>query len=101
MNYLPQIVAVVIGLVVAVVIGASFTGIIGFLVLALLAGFTAQAMEPGSERIYWLAVGGIVLMILLSYFGLNISGFIFVVPAFFALTYFAARLAKKFSGQSA
>ena len=101
MTYLPQIIAIVIGLVAAFLMGASFSGVIGFLLIALMAGITAQLMAPGSERVYWVAVAAIMLMILLSYFGIDIDGFVFIAPAIFALTYFAARLAKKFAGQSA
>ena len=101
MTYLPQIVAIVLGLALAYFMGASLAGLIGFLLIAIVAGVVAQAMEPGSERVYWLAVGAVVLMILLSFFGLDINGFVFVAPAFFALTYFAARLIRKFTRQSA
>ena len=101
MNYLPQIVAGIIGLGLGLLLGASTMGLIGFVILGVLAGFAAQTQKPGSEKVYWFAVLAVLLMIVLSYFGLNISGFIFVAPVIFALTYFSARLARRFNKQSA
>ena len=101
MTFLPQIVSVLLAAVAGIFMGASFAGLAGFILIGLIAGFTAQAMAPGSERIYWIAVSVIILMILLSYFGFDINGFIFVTPALFALTYFAARLVMKVTGQRA
>ena len=101
MNYLPQIVAGIIGLGLGLLLGASTIGLIGFVILGVLAGFVAQTQKPGSEKVYWFAVLAVLLMIVLSYFGMNISGFIFVAPVIFALTYFGARLARRFNKQSA
>ena len=101
MSYLPQIAATIIGLLLAMILGATPLGTAGFVLLAVIAGFLATVLAPGSERVYWAAVGAVLLMIVLSYFGLNISGFLFAAPIVFALSNFAARLARKLSGQSA
>ena len=101
MAQLPIIAAGILGLVLAFVLGASTGGIVGFVILSVLAGFVATLLKPGSERVYWIAVGTVVLMIALSYFGFDINGFIFAAPIIFALAYFTARLARRFIGQNA
>lgn len=88
--------AAAVSLILGVVLeSASIIAMIGFLATGICAGVLAQSMPRGAERPYWIFVGVILLLLVVSFFGADLSRLWFILPIVFVVSYFCARLAQK------
>ncbi len=101
MKQLHLVVAVLIAFLSGLLIGATLFGLIGFALMGLIAGAVASTQTAGSERVYWVCLILLVSMILVSFIGLSVSRFLFIAPLIFSVSYFFARLVRRFSGGQA
>lgn len=74
---------------------ASIIAMIGFLATGICAGVLAQSLPRGAERPYWIFVGVILLLLIVSFFGADLSRLWFILPIVFVISYFFARFAQK------
>lgn len=96
MAFMPQVIAGLFGLAWAFLLGASFTGKIGFCLIAVTGGVFASSQAGGREWVYWVCLVLIIAMFVMTLFGVNISGFFFASPIAFALGTFTARMTMRF-----
>ena len=88
--------AAAISLILGVVLeSASIIAMVGFLATGICAGVLAQNLPRGAERPYWIFVGVILLLLIISFFGADLSRLWFILPIVFVISYFCARLAQK------
>ena len=88
--------AAAVSLILGVVLeSASIIAMIGFLATGICAGVLAQSLPRGAERPYWIFVGVILLLLIVSFFGADLSRLWFILPVGVGVSYFCPRLAQK------
>ena len=96
MTYLPIAAGALAGLLLSILVDAAGLHLAIFTLTGAAAGQVSRMLAPGSERVYWIALGLVVLLLLASLLGLGVSGLIVFLPIVFSLTYFLARIVRRF-----
>jgi len=97
MDRLPYIVALIVAILLAGLLSPGLFGWILFLIAGGAAGLLASQMPPGSERVYWGALGATLALLAISLLGANLGRLWLITPIVLMLSYFGARLALKIS----
>lgn len=92
------LIGVVVSILLAFALAGGWGAFLLFILIGLAAGLVAQAMPPGSERVYWASTLILLLLILANLFGVALNRYLFILPIVFVLSYFATRLVGKFMG---
>lgn len=71
-----------------------------FIITGLISGFLSRVQPNGSERFYWGFVVVTIVLTFATFIGISIHRYAFILPLIFAISYFFARLTRKFSGQT-
>lgn len=98
MSALPLAAAIIVGLVSGIFLNESAIGIVVLALLAGIGGGLAPLMRKGAERVYWGVLFILVLVLALSYFGVNLGRWIMIAPLILAFGYFVARCVGRFTG---
>ena len=101
MTYIPVAAGALAGLLLSLLVGAGGLQLAVFTIAGGLAGQVARMLRSGSERVYWIALGLVILLLLAALMGAGVSGFLAFLPIVFSLTYLVARITRKVLPQSA
>ena len=95
MTKLSFAIALIISLALGFVLHEGLLVISLFGLIGLVAAFTARIAPPGAERVYWLFLIAIILLVGASFFGASFGRLWFILPIVFIVSYFSARLTLK------
>ncbi|MEM9234762.1 MAG: hypothetical protein AAGA69_11075 [Pseudomonadota bacterium] len=100
MTYLPLVLSLVTGLVIGLLLGASFIGVLFFMIFGF-AGHAYGGLFPTkSERVYWIGLASVLLLIIVNLFGLSIHRYLLVAPLIVMAGHFASRITRRLSAHS-
>lgn len=101
MSSLSLYAATISGLLFAFLLGAGPWGVFLFALLGGAGHLIAGLMPARSERVYWYALGVLILFILLNMFGLGLHRNLMVAPLVLMLGHFVSRVASRVLGRRA
>lgn len=100
MKNLFYIIAVLVSVVLAFLLGASWPGYLCFVLASISGAFIAERLNQGSEWIFWGVALGTLLLITISNYGADFHRLLIILPLIFLLGYSVARLTIRFTNRT-